>query len=150
VNEDQVAFGNHAHIDVLHRGFQAGTGSQTASDTSSTSNIAVGSDVGAMVVSVTLPGVSADKWTIVAMGFLQMKRSVSGNSFVMVTINANEGTGRDLGISAAEWVTCYDNHILGSINGGQTISVRVRFRGSDSGVTNARQPGIIWQAYRTL
>ena len=119
------------------------TEAQSSADTASTTNIV--STVGALSDAITLP---TGIWTVYALGGLQVKHSVSGgNVQCSIQINTHEGTLRLI----AAHNTVYTQMVAEDILTGQsgTITVYVRYKGSDSGTTSARNPWVTIIAVRT-
>lgn len=122
----------------------ARTDAQSASDTASTTSTATYSD--AMTTAVTLP---TGTWTVHAVGGLAMKHSADTNVRMAIEINGTEGTARTLACPAATFRMVVDNGSVGSISGGGSINVKVRFRSSDAGTTSASNPWLMIVAERT-
>lgn len=147
VNEDQLAAGNHAHIDTLHRGLIVKPFAQSSSDNPSTTSTV--SSVVAAQFDVVIPGTSADRWTCNVIGFLNLTRNVIGDSYMSVDIEGVEGGGRVIQVDTG-FTALFDNGIATLVVGGQTCIVKIRYRSNEAGTTTAKNPAALVLLERDL
>jgi len=116
------------------------TRSQSVADTESTTGTVV--YVTAVTADVVL---GAGTWTIAAVGGLAI-RHTAGSANWAVEIDGVLGTGRSLFVQTE--MQMVDDHTATGVAGGRTVTVKVRYKGSDPGTTSARNPWLMVVATR--
>lgn len=121
------------------RGLFPAVGSQSAADTTDTTNTS--SSVPAMQLGVHLP---PGTWSVAAMTSLALLRDTAGSSYVGLEVEGDEA-GRALAVSTTDYQTVTMTRNVSGLPGNQDIFLRSRFRSNTSGQTHARNP-LIWAA----